>query len=161
MTSNCHRVNNMFSTKAGKPHSAIKKMVANVYSKSFISSSPAVKSQTAAILYDRLLPILADLAEGDEPTEVVELYFGLTMDFISAFLFGLRCSSNFLADNDLKKRFLQHWENIKENSFWVNSASYVAQFPLMDILDIGATRSSKTWPNVRYQFQYPRFRRRC
>jgi len=99
-------------------------MVSNVYSKSYISSSPAVHSQTAAIIYDRLLPVLTEQAEGDEPTEVVEIYFGTTMDFISAYLFGMRCGSNFLAHSDLRKHFLEHWENIKKNTFWVKKTYY-------------------------------------
>lgn len=107
--------------KYGKPHSAIKKMVSNVYSKSSISSSPVVHYQTAAILYDRLLPILTTQAESKGPTEVMGIYYATTMDFITAFLFGLCSSSNFLEDEKERKRFLKNFETMKSPAFWVRS----------------------------------------
>jgi hypothetical protein len=110
----------MFSMDHGKPHSAVKKMVSNVYSKSYISSSPAVESQSAAILYDRLLAILNGHAESKEPTEVLALYFATSMDFMTAFLFGLRSSTNLLEDQNARKWFLKTYESAKSTVFWVS-----------------------------------------
>lgn len=116
---NFSRVDNMFSTQHSKPHGAIKKMVSNVYSKSYISSSPAVHSQTGIILYDRLLPTLAAQVRSKGPTEVMGVFFGTTMDFMTAFLFGLRSSSNYLGDENATRRFIDNWETMKRSAFWV------------------------------------------
>lgn len=111
----------MFSTASSKQHSALKKMMSNVYSKTYISSSPAVHKQTDIILKDRLLPLLATAADDNTPLEVVEVYHSTTMDMITAFLFGLRCSSNFLKDIDFRREWLHTYHTAKKYLFWVCS----------------------------------------
>lgn len=114
-------VPSMFATEGAREHSAIKKMMSNVYSKSFISSSPTVHYQTATLLFDRLLPILDEAAESSTTTDVADLYLATTMDFITAFIFGSQTGSNFLQDSNARKTFLLHWREVKEHLFWVCS----------------------------------------
>ncbi|EGD99107.1 cytochrome P450 monooxygenase [Trichophyton tonsurans CBS 112818] len=48
----------MFSMVGSKEHSARKRMLANIYSKSYLQASPQLKAVTEAILFDRLFPVL-------------------------------------------------------------------------------------------------------
>jgi cytochrome P450 len=98
----------MFSSWHSRPHSARKRMISNIYSKSNIHSSPALAQQAQVILYERLLPIIADAsksARSPDGVDVHDLWNATTMDFITAYLFGLKNGSNFL-HNELYRR---HW----------------------------------------------------
>lgn len=108
----------MFSTKESKPHAARKRMVSNVYSKSFIQSSNEAHEITRLILFDRLLPTLDVCAAKDSPLEVHEFNYAVTMDFISSYLFGLSNDSNFIRDAKMRKRFLSWYFKRNEHSFW-------------------------------------------
>lgn len=98
------RVPNMFSSRTSKEHSLRKRMVSNVYSKSSIQSSPALAAQAETILYDRFLPVL----EGSIPEggiDIYSLFMATVMDFISAYIWGLSRSTNFI-DNKAQR---EHW----------------------------------------------------
>lgn len=119
----------MFATTGSKPHSARKRMLSNIYSKSTIQSSPSLRAATTVILHDRLLPLLSSLtAAGDNaaaatskpssPTSIYPLISALTMDFVTAYIFGLAASTNFTQDAAARDRFL-HWYKCRHGySFW-------------------------------------------
>lgn len=131
METNSRSVPCMFSTSNSKMHSALKKMISNVYSKTFISSSRAVHEQTDIIINKRLIPIIAAAADSNTPIEVVELYQSATMDMITAFLFGIRCSSNFLSDVRFRRHWLQKYHAAKKYLFWVSSSAYYKMWLLI------------------------------
>ncbi|KAL8777931.1 MAG: hypothetical protein Q9213_007644 [Squamulea squamosa] len=108
----------MFSTKESKPHAARKRLVSNVYSKSFIQSSPEVHEVTRIILHERLLPSLDLFAAKGSPIEVHEFNYAITMDFVSSYLFGLSNDSNFIQDVEMRKRFLSWYFKRSEHFFW-------------------------------------------
>ncbi|KAL8800528.1 MAG: hypothetical protein Q9182_005128 [Xanthomendoza sp. 2 TL-2023] len=108
----------MFSTKESKPHAARKRLLSNVYSKSFIQSSKEVQEVTRAILHKRLLPSLDSYAVKASPLEVHEFNYAITMDFVSSYLFGLSNDSNFIQDVEMRKRFLSWYFKRSEHFFW-------------------------------------------
>ncbi|KAM0668554.1 hypothetical protein ACQRIU_002116 [Beauveria bassiana] len=110
----------MFSTLESKAHSKRKRMISNVYSKSFVSSSEAAKAQGHAIMFDRLLPLLNDEAHKDPPqgTEVQSLFMATTMDMISAYIFGLAHSTNFLQDKAYRDHWLDLYLSRHHHHFW-------------------------------------------
>jgi unspecific monooxygenase len=95
---NC-RSPNMFSTTLSKPHSARKRMIPNIYSKSYLHSSPQLPAISQTLIYDRLLPIIQSAGKSIV-LDVLELNFAVTMDFINAYLFGLPNGSNFCRKRD-------------------------------------------------------------
>lgn len=125
----------MFATPASKPHSARKRMISNIYSKSTIQSSPSLRAATAVILHDRLLPLLSSLAADDSssnsddaassnpskpspPTSIYPLISGLTMDFVTSYIFGLASGTNFTQDAETRAKFL-HWYKCRHGyAFW-------------------------------------------
>ncbi|CAN8097683.1 unnamed protein product [Discula destructiva] len=97
----------MFSERPSKSHSLRKRMISHVYSKSYIHNSPAAAAQAAAILQDRFIPAIQDSLAGHEQgtLDVYSLYLAATMDFISAYIWGLARSTNFVQD----KGYREHW----------------------------------------------------
>jgi cytochrome P450 len=123
------RVPNMFSTSHSKPHSLRKRMVSNIYSKSYINTSTALAAQMSDVIYNRLFPLLSAICDPSSfpkppyqaSTGVVNVYTmlsGLTMDIVTAYLFGLNSSSRFTSD----PKACQHWLDLYNSrhgfSFW-------------------------------------------
>lgn len=110
----------MFSTGNNKPHSARKRMLSNIYSKSVVNASPALQAQVSTILYQRLLPRLASLYSGPEKGvfEVSSLLYASTMDIVTGYIFGLKASSNLIDHPDELAWFLDLYNSRRSYSFW-------------------------------------------
>lgn len=89
-----------------KAHSNRKRMLSNIYSKSTLQTSPHLRIVSNAVIFDRLLPILAEAASSGTPLEVHDLNQGLTMDFVSSYLFGLQNGTNMLQNESFRKDWL-------------------------------------------------------
>jgi hypothetical protein len=89
---------NMFSTTEHKAHSQKKRTMANVYSKSYIASSPQVAANSHALFTTRFLPMLQKFGESGESVDVHSMNNAITMDFMSAYQFGLAAASNLTQD---------------------------------------------------------------
>lgn len=96
----------MFTMTGTKPHSVRKRMLSNTYSKSTLQTSPHLKVVSNAVIFARLLPILQEAAESEKALDVHDLNMGLTMDFVSCYLFGLKNGTNHLQDHVFRKRWL-------------------------------------------------------
>ncbi|CAJ2505057.1 Uu.00g124510.m01.CDS01 [Anthostomella pinea] len=98
----------MFSSVQGKHHSARKRIVSHVYSKSYINTSASLAAQSDVILNSRLMPLLdSSTSESQIPhgLDVHSLFCAVAMDFISAYCFGIRRSTNFIQN----KAYREHW----------------------------------------------------
>lgn len=101
-----YRTVSMFTMVGTKPHSVRKRMLSNIYSKSTLQTSPHLQTVSNAVIFDRLLPILQEAADTDQPLDVHDLNQGLTMDFVSCYLFGLHNGTNHLQDHAHRKNWL-------------------------------------------------------
>jgi cytochrome P450 len=99
----------MFSTCEAKPHAARKRMLSNVYSKSYVNSSVVLADITKVLIRDRLLPKLSALAQSGEPFDIFPILSASTMDFVTSYLFGLKNSSDFLRNDQKRDVFLAHY----------------------------------------------------
>ncbi|KAF1950890.1 cytochrome P450 [Byssothecium circinans] len=114
-------VNNMFSTGDNKTHSARKRMLSNVYSKSAVTASPALLAQISTIMYDRFLPCLASTFSKERDAGVLNIYALLsasTMDIVTGYIFGLKSSSNLLNDPKKLEWFLDLYNSRRSYNFW-------------------------------------------
>lgn len=110
---------NMFSTGLNKPHSARKRMLSNIYSKSVVTASPVLQAQVSEILYERLLPCLAASYEGaDGVFEVGSLISASTMDIVTSYIFGLKASSNLIGNPEECAWFLGLYKSRHGWTFW-------------------------------------------
>ncbi|KAL8793561.1 MAG: hypothetical protein Q9195_003823 [Heterodermia aff. obscurata] len=109
---------NMFSMKGSKEHSVRKRMISNIYSKSYIQSSDELRRIADIILYTRYLPVLDSLAKAKTSVDVHELNFAVTMDTINAYMFGLCNGSNFIQDVKARKYFLHEYHSRRPYQFY-------------------------------------------
>ena len=114
--------------KDSKPHSVRKRMISNVYSKSYIQSSQDTRKITQSILFERLLPILHNMSGQRAPVQVYELNYAVTMDFITSYLFGVSNDSNFIQDVLMRKEFLGWFLNRNEHIFWDQELPWLKHF---------------------------------
>lgn len=117
----------MFSMAGSKPHSHRKRMISNAYSKSHINSSAVLSAQTSTILYDRFLPRLHRIHSPQNPAvaslpagvvDIYELLSAVTMDIVTGYIFGLAAGSNFTADVDSCRHFLDLYSSRRSFNFW-------------------------------------------
>jgi len=93
-------VPNMFSTLENREHSLRKRGISHVYAKSVIQGSKTLEG-ISKVLVVRLSNKLEKLVEsGDQGTvDLMAVMSAATMDFVTAYLFGLQNCSEFLGDD--------------------------------------------------------------
>ena len=104
---------NLVSMVDYKTHSVQKRMFGNVYSKSYLQNSPDFKMISATIVFDRLLPLLDELAQTKEVVNIFPFGQAVGMDFTSAYLFGLANGSDFVRDTKSWELWLEKYEVFK------------------------------------------------
>ncbi|KAI1734058.1 cytochrome P450 3A12 [Xylaria scruposa] len=120
-----------FSSLHSRHHSIRKRMVSNVYSKSYINASIAQAAQSDVILNTRLMPTLeASMSQGCTPhgIDVHSLFCAAAMDFISAYCFGIRRSSNFIEDKAYRDHWLKIYMTRKGHGFFAQELYGVSKF---------------------------------
>lgn len=102
---NFSNVPNMFATLENKPHAARKRMVSHVYSKSYLQTSKTMQEISKALVWGRLLTKLGTLITNSDghgksvaEVDLMRMVNAVAMDFVTAWLFGLKNSSNLLSD---------------------------------------------------------------
>ena len=93
-------------------------MITNIYSKSFIQSSPDMRALTEEILFNRLLPLIDSFAAENSCLDALELNLASSMDFMNAYIFGLANGSDFLRDVKTRQHFLGLYQSRKAYVFW-------------------------------------------
>ncbi|KAJ5934264.1 hypothetical protein N7466_003811 [Penicillium verhagenii] len=124
----------MFTMVGTKTHSIRKRMLSNIYSKSTLQTSPHLKVVSDAVIFDRLLPIIKESVDADQSIDVHDLNMGLTLDFVSGYLFGLRNGTNHLQDHKFRKHWLHMYLCRKPFEFYHQEAPNFA--PWMKCLGI-------------------------
>ena len=115
----------MFSTVHHGPHSQKKRTVANIYSKSYIQSSPQIAANSRTLLSARFLPLIHSTAESCTPVDVHDLNNAFTMDFMSAYQFGIQNSTNFTQDVATRQRLLHEYHSRRDYEI------YSSELPLL------------------------------
>lgn len=111
----------MFVMQDGKMHAARRRMISQVFSKSYILSSSVLQTTTKKILHDRLLPIIETASSTKTPIEMVALNFGYVMDAYMAFQFGSSLGSNFTQNESQCKWFVSSFHAQDPFSYWVEN----------------------------------------
>jgi cytochrome P450 len=133
-------------------------MISNIYSKSIIHNSTAVARQAQVILYDRLLPLLDSASKPyryANGVDVHDIWNGATMDFICAYLFGLKNGSNFLGEETTRKHWLGLYHERKTHTFFPQELPRLTAFlkslhlPLVPAWVDDANRELEAWTKAR------------
>ncbi|KAJ5788587.1 hypothetical protein N7457_003577 [Penicillium paradoxum] len=120
-----NRTVSMFTMVDSKTHSIRKRMLSNIYSKSTLQTSPHLRVVSNAVILDRLLPILDEAARSCKSVDVHDLNQGLTMDFVSSYLFGLKNGTNLLQDASVRKNWLHLYMCRKPFEFYAQEVPYL------------------------------------
>ena len=96
-----------------KPHSVQKRMVSNVYSKSYLQSSKDLQMVAHRLIFHRFLPIMQQVEEHGGELDVLDFMQGVGMDFMSAYLFGLSNGTNFMNDAEYRRHWIQEYQTFK------------------------------------------------
>ena len=110
-------VMNMFSTIAHHPHAQKKRIMANIYSKSYLQSSTQVQANSEELLTQRFLPHLQSLADSGEGTDIHEVNNAFTMDFMTAYQFGISHGTNFTQNAEVRKKYLHLYHSRRDWQF--------------------------------------------
>ncbi|EXJ81550.1 hypothetical protein A1O1_07614 [Capronia coronata CBS 617.96] len=130
-------VMNMFSTIHHQPHSQKKRTMANVYSKTHIASSPQIAANSRTLFSTRFLPLLQTLSTTGQAVDVHDLNNAFTMDFMSAYQFGLRAGTNLTQDVATRHRVLHEYHCRRPYEFfsaeipWLKSLSRKLGWPVV------------------------------
>ncbi|KAL9093137.1 MAG: hypothetical protein Q9159_000496 [Coniocarpon cinnabarinum] len=108
----------MFSTMASGPHSARKRMMTNVYAKSYLQSSPVMTLVAKNVIYGRLLPLLQVKERMGAGANIRLIAESVTMDIVTGYLLGYRSGSNFLRNPDEARWWLTRYQSRKAHTFW-------------------------------------------
>ncbi len=104
---------NMFTMLEHKPHSVQKRLISNVYSKSYLQSSKDLQIVSDHLIYDQLLPIMERVADKGEEVDVLDFMQGFGMDFTSAYLFGVYNGTDFMKNAEYRRHWLNEYKTFK------------------------------------------------
>ncbi|KAI9874648.1 MAG: hypothetical protein M1823_007639, partial [Watsoniomyces obsoletus] len=93
--------------------------MANVFSKTYLASSPQVAANSKTLLSTRFLPLLQSFSDSSESIDVHEINNAFTMDFMSAYQFGLTNGTNFAQDVKARQDFLRVYHSRRPFEFYV------------------------------------------
>jgi cytochrome P450 len=126
---NNYDVEPMFAMSRHAEHSRRKRMMSNIYAKSTLQNSEAMKKISKTLLSERLIPRLKELsANGSRPVEFYDVFSALTMDFTSAYVLGLKSSSNLMLRPDLHRKFFRDYKARQRYQFWPQEAPQLTFF---------------------------------
>ena len=104
---------NMVSMLESKPHSVQKRMVSNLYSKSYLQSSTDLRKISDRLIFDRFLPLMQQFEERGGEVDVLDFMQAVGMDLTSAYLFGSSNGSDFMHDVQFRHRWLEEYKTFK------------------------------------------------
>lgn len=107
-------------------HTARKRMLSNIYAKSVLSASPAMAEICEELLCRRMLPRIANAPNG--VLDAYELFCALTMDGVTAYLFGFNQSSNHTQSEDLGARWLRNYKARQDYMFFPQELPGLTRF---------------------------------
>ena len=92
--------------------------MSNIYSKSYLQSSAQIAENSLILLRDRFLPFIQKCAEEGATVDVHDMNNGFTMDFMSAYQFGLPTATKFSIDPDTRRHYLHHYHCRKDYEYY-------------------------------------------
>ena len=104
---------NLVSMLDHKPHSVQKRMISNLYSKSFLQGSVDLQKASNHLILERFLPIIQSVAEKGIEMDVLDFFQGVGMDFTSAYLFGLTNGTNFMHNVEYRRHWIREYQVFK------------------------------------------------
>ena len=96
-----------------KSHSAQKRLLSNVYSKSFLQTSTDLQKISEHMILKRIHPIIRSVADKGIEMDVFDFSQAIGMDFTTAYLFGLSNGTDFMNDVELRHYWLKEYDTFR------------------------------------------------
>ncbi|KAL8965210.1 MAG: hypothetical protein Q9183_003972, partial [Haloplaca sp. 2 TL-2023] len=94
-----------------RSHSQAKRIVSNVYTKSYLQTSEDWQKVARMIVFERLLPAVEGIAKKGAVINVLELAKSAAMDLSSGYIFGSANGMTFLQDVEYRQKWLHAFES--------------------------------------------------
>ena len=117
----------MFAMIEPKPHLERRRMLTNVYTKTYIQGSPELTNILNTMLSERLLPQMRRWAETGREVDVHRENKAFIMDCGTAYIFGLGNGTNFIQKPE-EKALLRDFELGISGLFWFTEAPSFVRF---------------------------------
>jgi cytochrome P450 len=124
------QTDNLVGMVPNAPHARQKRMLSRVYSKSYLQESDALRSISAIILSQRLLPMLQRFATTGETVNVLPLFQAVGMDFTSSYLFGLQTGTQYLFNLPQWLHWLDEYNEFKNLNPDVRADGFIERWCL-------------------------------
>ncbi|KAK5682775.1 hypothetical protein LTS10_005905 [Elasticomyces elasticus] len=108
----------MFAMPDHGPHSKRKRMLSNIYAKTTLQTSPSLSAVTRVLMGERLKHRLNEIANSGESAEFYWLMAACTMDFVSAYIFGLSQGTDFIQQQEMGAKFFGDYKARQRFQFW-------------------------------------------
>lgn len=118
-------VPNMFSSLQSAPHAMRKRRISNIYSKTFLQSSPDFERIIWEITSQRLLPLFSKAARMKNVENVFPIYKSTAMDITTSYFFGLSAGTSFLIDEEARA----HWQGLYSEDQRPASLFFLQELP--------------------------------
>lgn len=111
--------------------------MANVYSKTYIASSPQLAANSRTLFATRYLPLIESFAATGQAVDVHDLNNAFAMDFTTAYQFGLGASTNLTQDVATRQRIMHEYHCRRDYEFfsaeipWLKSLSRKLGWPVV------------------------------
>lgn len=91
--------------------------MANIYSKSYLQNSAQVRANSQELLSKRILPLISEFSSSGTEVEIHELNNAFTMDFMTAYQFGIANSTNFIQNAEVRRKYLHLYHSRRDWQF--------------------------------------------
>ena len=106
-------VQNLVCTLDHRTHSRVRRLIAGLYTKSYLQRSPDMDKLSKRIIFDRFLPKLQDRVQQRQEVDVMKLFEWTGVDFITGYIFGTANSTDFLQDKASRDRYFGEWDKAR------------------------------------------------
>ncbi|KAL8870633.1 MAG: hypothetical protein Q9174_003370 [Haloplaca sp. 1 TL-2023] len=110
-----------------RSHSQAKRIVSSVYTKSYLQNSGDWQTMAGTVVFERLLPIMNEIARKGTAVDVFELAKSAAMDLSSGYIFGSVHGMNFLQDVEYRRKWLHAFESFLVQSPEVRAGGMIEQ----------------------------------
>lgn len=117
----------LFATIHSTQHSARRRLLSNIYSKSYLQNSTDIASFTSHILIQNVLPKIATSAANSSSIDVLRLNTAYSMDVMAAYELGSAYRTDFLTDDAAYTSFITAFAAVKSGYFWAGFMPYIVK----------------------------------
>ncbi|KAH7066474.1 putative cytochrome P450 monooxygenase [Paraphoma chrysanthemicola] len=106
---------NLVSMASPKDHADRRRLLSHIYSKSYVLNSKHMQVLASVLVYERLLLIFESAAREDRHLDLYQVNGALGADFMSAFIYGLTNSTNYICNATECQEFFQRHDAVLRN----------------------------------------------